>query len=588
MDLDSPFLQTVLIQEKTGEITEKEVRKGQIKEEVIEFEKKEGGLLILPRGQVLAVLPLLPQAGDVYKQRDAQKAFKLLREVQDRFSQRSEVSPATLAEWDKLASAPTKHERQLTLALDEWLKKTRQSSSVPVPGEIEKLTAEGSGFLDQFPDRAQEIENELKGLKELQRVDLAKIDAAQFELGPLGQNFLIGGALWAFLVVALVLSLVGFQSSFLGFREGRLLAGVVRLLIGGSALAFLVVIFWKEGEKSEKSTPLGNSSSMVAKSVAWFSLNTQEKWSSQTLKKVSLPAVDWLSFLSEKVVVGAGADTFPFWHLGKPEIILAASSIVLFQPVEAKVLCLPFHFVFVSPQPGQSLTELELAGASLGKIPFGKAVGYLVWQIFLPSYQPVIEKLGINNGTRWFSGQGDSWVVEIPEVKIPESSERKQSTPQAKESLSARELAEVFDQGFGKIYSGKIISVEGSLVEVSSFKETLGDGTKLDKQDPMDEFILEGIPQGQGRLNAFRVRCQFKSSEAYFMDSKGDLFRSAPSLQNPSTDFPILRKVDGIIKVRVSAGRVESKPTETRLITLYDCRTVEGFDGKQWVLIWGK
>ena len=42
MDLDSPFVQTVLIQEKTGEITEKEVRKGQIKEEVIEFEKKRG------------------------------------------------------------------------------------------------------------------------------------------------------------------------------------------------------------------------------------------------------------------------------------------------------------------------------------------------------------------------------------------------------------------------------------------------------------------------------------------------------------------------------------------------------------------
>ena len=51
MDLDSPFVHTVLIQEKTGEITEKAVRKGQIKEGLIEFEKEEGGLLILPRKQ---------------------------------------------------------------------------------------------------------------------------------------------------------------------------------------------------------------------------------------------------------------------------------------------------------------------------------------------------------------------------------------------------------------------------------------------------------------------------------------------------------------------------------------------------------
>ena len=176
-------------------------------------------------------------------------------------------------------------------------------------------------------------------------------------------------------------------------------------------------------------------------------------------------------------------------------------------------------------------------------------------------------------------GEGDSITVETPATKKP--------APQAKESLAARELAEVFDQGFGEIYYGKVITVEGALVEVSSIQETLGDGTKLEKQDPMDEFTLEGIPEGVGRKYALRVRCQFKCGDAFFLDAKGDLFKSAPQAQNPSSDIPILRKRDGLAKVRISSGRVESKSSESRLITLYDCRKVEGFDGKEWILIWG-
>lgn len=197
----------------------------------------------------------------------------------------------------------------------------------------------------------------------------------------------------------------------------------------------------------------------------------------------------------------------------------------------------------------------------------------------MPSYGPFLEKCGLSEGVRWLACKEDLIIVEIPETK--------KRQPQAKESISARELAEIFDQGYGEIYEGKVITVEGSLVEVSSQKETMGAGTGLAVQDRMDEFILEGIPEGPSRRYALRVRGTFKSAEAYFLDSKGDLFKSAPTEQNPGSDIPILRRRDGITKVRISAGRVESKPTETRLVTLYDCRKVEGFDGKEWVIIWG-
>ena len=82
MDLDSPFLKTALVRESNGQIIEKSVRKGRLKSGLIELEKAEGGLLILPSDQLLAVLPQIPQAGTHYLQSDAQRAFTVLTQAQ--------------------------------------------------------------------------------------------------------------------------------------------------------------------------------------------------------------------------------------------------------------------------------------------------------------------------------------------------------------------------------------------------------------------------------------------------------------------------------------------------------------------------
>ena len=224
---------------------------------------------------------------------------------------------------------------------------------------------------------------------------------------------------------------------------------------------------------------------------------------------------DWLAFFNEKVAEGRGADFFPYWYLGKPKIETNDRAINLIQPLKVNIMTLPLRFVFSTPRPGQSLYDLELTGASLGLLPLGSFVGGVIWQFLQPCYQPIAEKMGISQGVRWMAGEGDTVTVEIPATK--------KAVPQAKESLTATELAEVFDQGFGEIYLGKVISVEGNLISVSSARERLGTGTSLAVQDSMDEFILEGIPGGSGRQYALQVRCQFKSPEAYFLDVKGDL-----------------------------------------------------------------
>jgi hypothetical protein len=579
MDLDSPFVQTVLIQEKTGEITEKAVRKGQIKDGLIELEKEEGGLLILPRRQVLALLPRIPETGLAFQQIDAVRAIQILQEAQGKFPQRPEVTAEKMAEWQKLGSSKTDYDQTQTSALENWLAKTGQISADIAPESLEKFSSEGRAFLNKFPERTKEIERELRALKELGGIDLKKIDSVEFGLGPLGESFVVGGVLWVLLIVPSVVALKFLSDAIRLFREKNLLAGLVRFLGGSLAMAFLAMLLL--GGKEVGGSPLGRNEavSTAARKAGWFSVNLQEKWANQAPKKISLPASEWLAFLNEKAGVGAGSDSFPFCHLAKPEIFKKNSSLVLLQLVHVKFITLPFRFYFALPQVGQPLTDLELTGASMGKIPFGTFFGRLVWNVFVPSYQPLAEKMGLNQGIRWLAGEGDTVVVEVPQTTKPR--------PQAKESLSARELAEVFDQGFGEIYFGKIITIEGDLVEVSSIQETLGDGTKLEKKDPMDEFTLEGIPEGVGRKYALRIRCQFKSDDAFFLDAKGDLFKSAPQAQNPSFDIPILRRQDGFAKIRISSGRVESKASEGRLITLYDCRKIEGLNGKEWVVIWG-
>jgi hypothetical protein len=168
-------------------------------------------------------------------------------------------------------------------------------------------------------------------------------------------------------------------------------------------------------------------------------------------------------------------------------------------------------------------------------------------------------------------------VVETPSAR--------QKRPVAKESLSAKELAEVFDQGFGDIYKDKYITVEGDLIEVQSRREIVG-GDTLKREDPFDEFYLEGLPADGIRRLEVKIRCQLKSEKTFFLDGKGDLFEGAPNPQNPRTDIPVLRKGTSGTKIRISAGRIESGGSERRLINIYDCRKLEGYEAGGWKVLW--
>jgi hypothetical protein len=578
MDLESPFLKAALIKENNGLTVEKAVRKGKIKGGLIELERDEGGLLILPVEQVLAVLPKIPLAGTTYLQSDARRALTVLIEAQKLFPDRVEVTASTIAEWDKLSRQATQADEIERKALEDWFQSAAKISPQAKMDEIRALGEQGESFAEKFPEEQKRIYEQVKGLRELSKIDLSKVANPVFQIGNFGDNFVPGAILWVILVVPLIMFISGTSGAIQGFRERLPLAGLLRLGLALTGGGLLGLMLWPESTKP-KSTVENTEIHSSTQLALWLSRNLIEQWADQPSQRVSVPSKAWLGFISGTLQAGAEDLSSLFWCLQKPMIRRESKQLLVVQPLVLKILPINLTFVFLEPSKGQSWTEADLTSFKIGHLPLGKLVGSYALQALSVAYEGVRTGFALDKGVRWVMDSDDMLVVEIPSAR--------QNRPLAKDSLSAKELAEVFDQGFGDIYEGKVISVEGDLIDVSSQKEVMGAGTKISVQDRMDEFILEGVKEGRSRRYALNVRCQFKSTEAYFLDAKGDLFNSSPKPQNPSSDIPILRRRDGLTKIRISSGRVESKGTETRLITVYDCRKVEGFDGTEWIKIWG-
>ena len=578
MDLESPFLKTALIKESNGLTVEKAVRKGKIKGGLIELERDEGGLLILPVEQVLAVLPKIPQAGNTYLQSDAQRALAVLIEAQKLFPDRVEVTASTIAEWDKLSHQATQADEIERKALEGWFQSAAKISPQAKMDEIRALGEQGESFAEKFPEEQKRIYEQVKGLRELSKIDLSKVANPAFQIGNFGDNFVPGAILWVILFVPLIMFISGASGAIQGFKERLPLAGLLRLVLALIAGGLLGLVLWPEAIKPGSNAENAEIHSAAQRGL-WLSRNLSEQWADQPSQKLNVPSMAWLGLISGTLQAGGEDLSTLFWCLEKPRITRENKQLLVVQPLIFKILPINLKFIFSEPSKGQSWTDVDLTGFKIGHLPLGKLVGSYALQALSVAYEGARTGFALDKGVRWVMDSDDMLVVEIPSVR--------QKRPTAKDSLSAKELAEVFDQGFGDIYLGKVISVEGDLIDVSSQKEGLGSGTKVAVQDRMDEFILEGVREGASRRYALNVRCQFKSTEAYFLDGKGDLFNSAPNPQNPSSDIPILRRLNGLTKIRISSGRVESKGTETRLITIYDCRKVEGFDGKDWIKIWG-
>ena len=605
MDLDSPFIKTALIRGTSGEIVEKSVRKGRIDGGNIELQKDEGDLLVLPADRVLAVLPKIPQAGETYLQSDAQRALAVLTEAQKLFPDRVEVAVSTIAEWDKLSRQATQADGIERKALEDWFQSAAKISPQAKMDEIRALGEQGESFAVKFPNEEKRIHEQVKGLRELSKIDLSKIANPAFQIGNFGDSFVPGAILWVILVVPLIIFIVGVSGAIQGFKERLPLAGLLRLVLALIAGGLLGLVLWpaatKPGSNAEN-TEIHSS----AQRGLWLSRNLIEQWADQPLQKVNVPSEAWLGFISGTLQAGVEDLSSLFWCLEKPRIKHENKQLLIVQPLVLKILPINLTFVFSEPSKGQSWADVDLTGFKIGRLPLGKLVGGYALQALSVGYEGVRSGFALDKGVRWVMGSDDMLVVEIPSAR--------QKRPVAKDSVSAKELAEVFDQGFGDIYKDKYITVEGVLDEVHSTQENLGKGA-IEKSDPLDEFYLTGIP-GNGLKRRVRIRCQIKSQErSYFLDGKGDLYykeytekvaektstkktasgtgsssaAEKPTVQeivkalNPNNDQSIFRK-GGTVKFH--GGRVESTKVEMETVTIYDCQKFEVNENGVIKILW--
>ena len=576
MDLDSPFVKTALIKGTSGEIVEKSVRKGRINGNNIELQKDEGDLLVLPADRVVAVLPKIPQAGETYLQSDAQRALAVLTEAQKLFPDRVEVAVSTIAEWDKLSRQATQADEIERKALEDWFQSAAKISPQAKMDEIRALAEQGESFAVKFPNEEKRIHEQVKGLRELSKIDLSKIANPAFQIGNFGDSFVPGAILWVVLLVPLIIFISGVLGAIQGFKERLPLAGLLRLVLALIAGGLLGLVLWPEAIKPGSNAENAEIHSAAQRGL-WLSRNLSEQWADQPSQKLNVPSMAWLEFISGTLQAGGEDLSTLFWCLEKPRITRENKQLLVVQPLIFKILPINLKFIFSEPSKGQSWTDVDLTGFKIGHLPLGKLVGSYALQALSFAYEGVRTGFALDKGVRWVMGSDEMLVVEIPSAR--------QKRPVAKDSVSAKELAEVFDQGFGDIYKDKYITVEGDLIEVQSRREIVG-GDTFKREDPFDEFYLDGLPVDGIRRVAVKIRCQLKSEKIFFLDGKGDLFEGSPNPQNPRTDIPVLRKGVSGTKIRVSAGRIESGGSERRLINIYDCRKLEGYEAGEWKVLW--
>jgi len=606
MDLNSPFLKTVLIQGNQGEVSDKIIRKGKVVGDMIEIEKEDGSLLLLPKSSVLAVLPRIPGPGCRYLQSDSVKALQILEQAQKIYPERTEMSAEAFAQWKKISEQKTETDQAELNALQAWFVSSGAITPQTKQKEVQELINQGEVFADKLPDQAEKILEQVKGLRELSKIDLSKVANLKFPIGSLGENFVPGAILWGILLTPLIFILQGISGAVQGFKEGLPLAGLLRLVVALLGVGFLVVVLWPSSFSSDSALTDSEGSRISSQRAFWLSRNLMEQWGDQGAQKINIDSHVWTDFLFSTVESGRAENTL-FWRLEKPRVDIKNGKALLLQPVVMKMIPINLCFQFIVPPKGQAWNTAELEGFRVGYLPLGKFVGELVLQALSSAYEAVRSGYGLDKGVRWIVGDGGSLIVEVPPIH--------QKRTQPKESITARELAEVFAQGFGEIYKDRYVIVEGVLEEVHSTHDSLGLG-EMNSTDPLDEFYLTGIP-ASGSQRRVRICCKIKSNgKNYFMDGKGDLYfkeyekkeventaasqsvagqksaggksgksvlKEVVEVQNPGQDQSIFRK-GGTIKF--IGGRVESSKVGMETVVIYDCQKVEVNEGGKMKTLW--
>ena len=595
-DLDSPFHKTVILQVRAGQLEEFEIRRAKISENHLEMEKLDGSVVLTPLSKVLAVLPKLPAEGSPYTQGDAQKALALLQGAKNAWPDRPETSGRALAVWKELAVQASPYEEQReslrTGAVQDWLKKIQPEEGKPQSIDLADYLKEGERLAKEGGVKSTEVQKRLEKIRSLMVMDFAKIRSKQLSTEWVELSLVVPLGL-AVVLLFLGFWVVGNLSNFsaalkTGFvrtsqkggesRTSINLKGIIYLLYagGGSVLLYLLLharSLPPEGELSEAAMGM-------AEQALYLSMNAKNRWSSQPKSSLEVETAAMVNLLQKVLPAGEFRLGQVLAYLG-PKVVWRDGYILWRQTLRLAFIPMHLDFCFRPSAQYFSLETPTLESSCVGRIPLGRFLGNLIWDRFQPITTGWDQALGLQNGATWSWTRGEVFEVNAPQV-LGRGDEKKEiasagrKKAEFKESISALELVQIFEQGDGDVFINRTVNLTGTIKSVSSTRrlgntvaseiarktiatsggaEAVNTMAPSGQEDFPDVFYLD-LSSG-GLSSKIQLKVLVKCPNVYYLDNRGDLYRSG---DNQNVDAPVIPRQKTAL---FQGGRVEGLDRDT-------------------------
>ena len=600
MDMGSPFHKTALIENRSGQPEEFEILRARVAGENLEMKRLDGSILLAPRAKVSAVLPKLPSDGFAYTQKDAQAALALLEEAALTWPDRPETSPRTLSAWREIARKPSSHEQnraaERAREIQRWLDSVQPEEGKPKPVDLNDYIRQGEQLALQAGPQTEEIQRQLLKVRNLMAMDLGQIRDRQLptEWNDFGSLVPVGIAGFFLVLIFWVLGNLGNFSSALKSgvvrssakggesRTTFSLKGIVYLFYAG--LGATLIFFLLQAGTFPERQPLTDSARALAERGMYLSMNVANRWSTQAKTSTDVDATALIEVLQSMLPAGEFRLSQVLSYAG-PQVVWSGGKIFWRQSLKLAFVPIHLDFRFRPSDRNFSLESPEVEHFQIGSVPLGGFLGGLVWSRGHTVTAGWDQALGLQGGAVWSWSQHDLFRVGTPAV-IGRSDEKRQAElagrkkAEFKPSITAGELVQVFAQGDGDVYQDRTIDITGNLKSVSSIRrlgntltsemtragiakagglEAVNTVAPSGQEDLPDAFFLETA--GNGLEPKIQVKVLVKCPHVYFLDDRGDLYRSGTS---PNVDTPVVaRQRQALFK----GGRVEGK--ERDVIEIY-------------------
>ena len=600
-DLDSPFAKTAIIEGQYGKSEEREILSAKIVDKVFELVRPDGSLAVIDKDKVKAILPKLPSPGLAFTQQEAKDALAIISRAKESLPSCAETSESVIAAWNKYANEKSRHEinkeKATQTEAEAWIAKYPIEKDDVIKIDSENYLKEGRVLLEKEGVDKKIIQERLSKIQQLMSMDLSKVqdlaliidwDEVSIYFPMILALWFVILILWAFFNASNVFTAVKLtvETLFSGNTRISIPAKII-LWISCCLIGVYLVIQSSRKEPLPMAPSSVSSTSLVhspSEKALYLSLNSKNKWSSQGPRQSEVSSREFLELVFHKFKPNESETTL--YRFGQPSISLLKDRILWVQPISLLKYQLQLRFEIPTGLGNFAFENMPVSSCHLGGVPLGGFLGEIIFHQLEPSFANFNDLLGIRSGSVWSWRGNDRIVVNTPEVILSQKNSTDslsiKSVPTYKKLVSSQELAEVFAKGFSSVYMGQYVEVWGAVVEVSSghrlgnnfsseiVRNTLTQSGGPDaaakvmsagNEDLPDSFYLSTGNDGQ--TPKVKVKCVVKSPNAYFLDTRGDLYTAG---QNPATDASLLPKGTPI---SFQGGRVES--FERNTVEIYGC-----------------